>query len=37
MKPIARLVALLFSIRCDLAIVRGTPPFTEPTFELDRN
>ena len=37
MKPIARLVPLWLSIRCDLAIARGTASCTEPTFELGRN
>ena len=37
MKPIACLVPLWFSIRCDLAIARGTATCTEPMFELEQN
>ena len=37
MKPIACLVPLWFSIRCDLVIARGTATCTEPVFELEQN
>ena len=37
MKPIACLVPLWFSIRCDLVIARGTATCTEPMLELERN
>ena len=37
MKPIACLVPLWFSIRCDLVIARGTATCTEPLLELERN
>jgi len=37
MKPIACLVPLWFSIRCDLVIARGTAICTEPVLELEQN
>ena len=37
MKPIAGLVPLWFSIRCNLAIARGTATCAEPLSELERN
>jgi hypothetical protein len=37
MKPIACLIPLWFSIRCDLVIARGTAFCTELLLELEQN